>query len=100
MAPRSPTSTATPSSTSRAASAASTSATRIRASSRPRRSSSARFTHTDFTVVPYEPYVELAERLLALAPFRGPAKAAFFNAGAEAVENAIKFARAYTAARR
>src|SRR5213079_3586191 len=37
-----------------------------------------------------------AERLIAVAPFRGPAKAAFFNAGTEAVENAIKFARAYT----
>ncbi len=56
----------------------------------------ARFIHTDFTVVPYEPYIELAERLLALAPFRGPAKAVFFNAGTEAVENAIKFARLYT----
>jgi 4-aminobutyrate aminotransferase/(S)-3-amino-2-methylpropionate transaminase len=56
----------------------------------------ARFTHTDFTVVPYEPYIELAERLLERAPFRGPAKAAFFNAGTEAVENAIKFARLYT----
>jgi 4-aminobutyrate aminotransferase/(S)-3-amino-2-methylpropionate transaminase len=56
----------------------------------------ARFTHTDFTIVPYEPYVSLAERLLALAPFGGPAKAAFFNAGTEALENAIKFARAYT----
>jgi 4-aminobutyrate aminotransferase/(S)-3-amino-2-methylpropionate transaminase len=55
-----------------------------------------RFTHTDFTIVPYELYVTLAERLLALAPFRGPAKAAFFNAGTEAVENAVKFARAYT----
>ena len=56
----------------------------------------ARFAHTDFTVVPYEPYVELAERLLEQAPFRGPAKAAFFNAGTEAVENAVKFARLYT----
>jgi 4-aminobutyrate aminotransferase/(S)-3-amino-2-methylpropionate transaminase len=56
----------------------------------------ARFMHTDFTIVPYEPYVALAERLIALSPFRGPAKAAFFNAGTEAVENAIKFARAYT----
>lgn len=56
----------------------------------------ARFAHTDFTVVPYEPYVELAEKLLARAPFRGPAKAAFFNAGTEAVENAVKFARLYT----
>src|ERR687887_150918 len=56
----------------------------------------ARFLHTDFTMVPYEVYVTLAERLLALAPFSGPAKAAFFNAGTEAIENAIKFARAYT----
>ncbi len=55
-----------------------------------------RFAHTDFTVVPYEVYASLAERLVALAPFRGPAKAAFFNSGAEAVENAIKFARAWT----
>ena len=55
-----------------------------------------RFSHTDYTVVPYEVYATLAERLLAAAPFRGPAKAAFFNAGTEAVENAVKFARAYT----
>jgi 4-aminobutyrate aminotransferase/(S)-3-amino-2-methylpropionate transaminase len=55
-----------------------------------------RFAHTDFTVVPYEVYVRLAERLIELSPFRGPAKAAFFNAGTEAVENAIKFARSYT----
>jgi 4-aminobutyrate aminotransferase / (S)-3-amino-2-methylpropionate transaminase / 5-aminovalerate transaminase len=55
-----------------------------------------KFAHTDFTIVPYEVYVTLAERLLALAPFSGPAKAAFFNAGTEAVENAIKFARSYT----
>ncbi len=56
----------------------------------------ARFFHTDFTILPYEVYVEYAERLLALTPFSGPAKAAFFNSGAEAVENAIKFARGYT----
>jgi 4-aminobutyrate aminotransferase / (S)-3-amino-2-methylpropionate transaminase / 5-aminovalerate transaminase len=56
----------------------------------------AQFFHTDFTIVPYEVYVTLAERLLALAPFTGPAKAAFFNAGTEAVENSVKFARAYT----
>jgi 4-aminobutyrate aminotransferase/(S)-3-amino-2-methylpropionate transaminase len=56
----------------------------------------ARFLHTDFTILPYEVYVTLAERLLAVAPFSGPAKAAFFNAGAEAVENAIKIARAAT----
>jgi 4-aminobutyrate aminotransferase/(S)-3-amino-2-methylpropionate transaminase len=55
-----------------------------------------RFAHTDFTIVPYEVYVTLAERLLERAPFRGPAKAAFFNAGTEAVENAVKFARAST----
>jgi 4-aminobutyrate aminotransferase / (S)-3-amino-2-methylpropionate transaminase / 5-aminovalerate transaminase len=56
----------------------------------------ASFLHTDFTIVPYEIYVEYAERLAALAPFSGPAKAAFFNAGTEAVENAVKFARGYT----
>jgi len=55
-----------------------------------------RFAHTDFTIVPYEVYVTLAERLIEVSPFRGPAKAAFFNAGTEAVENAVKFARAYT----
>jgi 4-aminobutyrate aminotransferase/(S)-3-amino-2-methylpropionate transaminase len=54
------------------------------------------FAHTDFTVVPYEVYVELAERLCTLAPIDGPLKAGFFNSGAEAIENAIKFARAYT----
>src|SRR5437762_13619925 len=54
------------------------------------------FSHTDFTIVPYEVYVTLAERLCELAPVRKPAKAAFFNAGAEAVENAVKFARSYT----
>jgi 4-aminobutyrate aminotransferase/(S)-3-amino-2-methylpropionate transaminase len=56
----------------------------------------ARFSHTDFTIVPYEVYVTLAERLCELAPVPKPAKAAFFNAGAEAIENAIKFARVYT----
>ena len=55
-----------------------------------------RFLHTDFTIVPYEVYVTYAERLTAIAPFSGPSKAAFFNAGAEAVENAVKFARGYT----
>ena len=56
----------------------------------------ARFAHTDFTIVPYEVYVELAERLIAVSPFSSPAKAAFFNAGTEAIENSIKFARSYT----
>src|SRR5213079_3589200 len=55
-----------------------------------------KFSHTDFTIVPYEVYVTLAERLIAASPFSGPAKAAFFNAGAEAVENSIKFARSFT----
>jgi len=55
-----------------------------------------RFLHTDFTIVAYDLYIRYAERLLELAPFRGPAKAAFFNAGTEAIENAVKFARAYT----
>jgi 4-aminobutyrate aminotransferase/(S)-3-amino-2-methylpropionate transaminase len=54
-----------------------------------------RFSHTDFTIVPYEIYVRLAERLCELAPIAN-AKAAFFNAGTEAVENAIKFARVHT----
>ena len=53
-----------------------------------------RFVHTDYTVAPYALYSELAERLARLVP--GGEKAAFFNAGAEAVENAIKMARAYT----
>jgi 4-aminobutyrate aminotransferase / (S)-3-amino-2-methylpropionate transaminase / 5-aminovalerate transaminase len=55
-----------------------------------------RFSHTDFTIVPYEAYAALAERLSALAPISGPVKAAFFNAGTEAVENAVKFARLAT----
>ena len=56
----------------------------------------AKFFHTDFTIVPYELYVTLAERLVATAPISGQVKAAFFNAGTEAVENAVKFSRAYT----
>ena len=55
-----------------------------------------RFTHTDFTIVPYENYIALAERLLDLVPIGGEKRAAFFNSGAEAVENAVKFARSYT----
>jgi 4-aminobutyrate aminotransferase/(S)-3-amino-2-methylpropionate transaminase len=55
-----------------------------------------RFGHTDFTIVPYEVYVELGERLSALVPIGGRKRAAFFSAGAEAIENAIKFARSYT----
>jgi 4-aminobutyrate aminotransferase/(S)-3-amino-2-methylpropionate transaminase len=55
-----------------------------------------RFSHTDFTIVPYEVYVELGERLTALTPIDGETRTAFFNAGTEAIENAIKFARSYT----
>jgi len=55
-----------------------------------------RFLHTDFTVVAYESYVTLAERLGALVPISGETRAAFFNAGTEAVENAVKLARLYT----
>ncbi len=54
------------------------------------------FLHTDFTAVPYEPLVDLAELLVARTPIPGEKKAAFFNSGAEAVENAVKIARAYT----
>ena len=56
----------------------------------------ARFTHTAFQVAPYEPYIALAERLNALAPFKGPAKTVLFTTGAEAVENAVKIARIAT----
>jgi 4-aminobutyrate aminotransferase len=55
-----------------------------------------RFTHTSFQVSPYASYVELLERLIALAPIQGPAKGALFTTGAEAVENAVKIARAAT----
>jgi len=54
------------------------------------------FTHTCFQVVGYESYVRLAERLNALAPGKTPKKTFFMNTGAEAVENAVKVARAYT----
>ena len=55
-----------------------------------------RFTHTAFQVLAYEPYIELAERLNKLAPFKGPAKTILFTTGAEAVENAVKLARSAT----
>jgi 4-aminobutyrate aminotransferase / (S)-3-amino-2-methylpropionate transaminase / 5-aminovalerate transaminase len=55
-----------------------------------------RFLHTDFTVVAYELYVELAERLGRLVPISGDTRGAFFNAGTEAVENAVKLARLRT----
>lgn len=52
--------------------------------------------HTCFQVLAYEPYVELAERLIAKAPGHFAKKAFFLSTGAEAVENAIKIARAAT----
>ncbi|MDH0863859.1 4-aminobutyrate--2-oxoglutarate transaminase [Mitsuaria sp. GD03876] len=55
-----------------------------------------RFTHTAYQIVPYESAVALAERINALAPIDGARKTAFFTTGAEAVENAIKIARAAT----
>jgi len=55
-----------------------------------------RFTHTAYQVVPYAPYVELAERLNALAPGNTPKKTLFVSTGAEAVENSVKIARVYT----
>ena len=53
-----------------------------------------RFSHTDFSVIPYEPWVELSERLVALVG--GDRKVFLANSGAEAVENAVKIARSAT----
>ncbi|UBM12398.1 4-aminobutyrate--2-oxoglutarate transaminase [Cupriavidus metallidurans] len=55
-----------------------------------------RFTHTAYQIVPYASYVELAEKINQLAPGRSARKTAFFTTGAEAVENAVKIARAAT----
>ncbi|MES2263829.1 MAG: 4-aminobutyrate--2-oxoglutarate transaminase [Pseudomonadota bacterium] len=55
-----------------------------------------KFTHTCYQVVPYASYVELAERINAITPGSHAKKTAFFSSGAEAVENAIKIARAAT----
>ena len=55
-----------------------------------------RFLHTSFNVLPYESYVHLAERLNMITPGRFAKKTLLVNSGAEAVENAIKIARAYT----
>jgi 4-aminobutyrate aminotransferase/(S)-3-amino-2-methylpropionate transaminase len=56
----------------------------------------AAFTHTCFMVVPYEGYVEVCESLNRLTPGKHAKKSALFNSGAEALENAVKIARAYT----
>src|SRR5512139_3668411 len=55
-----------------------------------------RFSHTCFQVLAYEGYVELAERLNALAPGQFAKKSLFLSTGAEAVENAVKIARSFT----
>jgi 4-aminobutyrate aminotransferase/(S)-3-amino-2-methylpropionate transaminase len=52
--------------------------------------------HLCFAVTPYESYIALAEKLNALTPGKGPKKTIIVNTGAEAVENAVKIARAYT----
>jgi 4-aminobutyrate aminotransferase/(S)-3-amino-2-methylpropionate transaminase len=52
-----------------------------------------RFTHVCFSVVPYESYISLAERLAERAPGPGPKKTLLVNSGAEAIENAVKIAR-------
>src|SRR2546430_7934993 len=54
------------------------------------------FLHVCFSVTPYESYIAVAEKLNALAPGNFPKKSVLVNSGAEAVENAIKIARAYT----
>lgn len=60
------------------------------------RDQAAKFIHTDFTAIPYEPFVTLAERLARLAPGPSQKQVAFFNSGAEAIENAVKIARKHT----
>src|SRR6202012_4156835 len=56
----------------------------------------AQFTHTSFTVTPYEGYVEVCEELARRTPGTHEKRSALFNSGAEAVENAIKIARHHT----
>src|SRR5467141_2250662 len=55
-----------------------------------------RFMHTCVQVTPYEGYIRLAERLNQVTPGKFPKKTLFVNSGAEAVENAVKIARAYS----
>jgi len=55
-----------------------------------------KYMHVCFSVTPYEPYVAVAEKLNALAPGKSAKKTFIVNTGAEAVENAVKIARAYT----
>lgn len=55
-----------------------------------------KFTHTCAMVMPYEPFIEVCEKLNAAVPISGETKSALVTTGAEAVENAIKYARCYT----
>ncbi|WP_270258883.1 4-aminobutyrate--2-oxoglutarate transaminase [Kocuria marina] len=55
-----------------------------------------KFTHTCFMVTPYEGYVEVAEKIASLTPGSFDKRAALFNSGSEAVENAVKIARVHT----
>nr|MDP9146961.1 aminotransferase class III-fold pyridoxal phosphate-dependent enzyme [Acidobacteriota bacterium] len=55
-----------------------------------------KYLHLCFSVTPYEPYITVAEKLNALAPGKFAKKTFIVNTGAEAVENSIKIARAYT----
>jgi 4-aminobutyrate aminotransferase / (S)-3-amino-2-methylpropionate transaminase / 5-aminovalerate transaminase len=56
----------------------------------------ARYTHTCFLATPYEPYIEVAETLNRLTPGDHEKRTALFNTGSEALENAVKYARAAT----
>ncbi|ORB69676.1 4-aminobutyrate--2-oxoglutarate transaminase [Mycobacterium shinjukuense] len=60
------------------------------------RAQAAEFTHACFMVTPYEGYVAVAEQLNRITPGSGEKRSVLFNSGAEAVENAVKVARAYT----
>ena len=92
----SPTSTATPSSTSSAASAASTSATRIPDVVAAAQEQMARFSHTDFTIVPYEVYIRLAERLARRSRSPGRRRRRSSTPARRRSRTPIKFARSYT----
>jgi len=60
------------------------------------KSQAEKFLHTDFTAIPYEPFAELAKMISERAPGNFEKQVAFFNGGAEAVENAVKIARGAT----
>lgn len=55
-----------------------------------------KFTHTDFTAVPYDSFVGLCKKLAEIGPGESEKTVGLFNSGAEAIENAVKIARAYT----